>query len=397
MKILWLHNHYQVWGGESAAAEREARLLAAQPGVTVVQEAAHNDAIRDMGFFEKLALPLRNAWSLSAHRRVRALCRQHRPDVVHAHNVWPLLSPAVFAAARREGVATVFTAHNFYLFCLNGVFFRDGAICTDCKGSLPWSGIAHRCYRGVVGSSTRFVGTALHRALSTFHRIDRILVPTSFARQQFLDAGFAADRVQTKWLSCEDPGEPAAAALAQRADGGPPVFLVACRLVEEKGVHVLLEACRHARAPWRLQIAGEGPERGRLETMARGLGGRVSLLGQLTPADLQTHMAAATAVLLPSIWYETFGLTAIEAFAAGRPVIASSIGALQEVVDETSGLRVAAGDAEAFAAAMDLLAQDPALTASLGRGARARYLQHFTPAQDAARLLATYAAVRRRS
>ena len=76
MKILWLHNHYQVWGGESAAAEREARLLAAQPGVTVVQEAAHNDAIRDMGFFEKLALPLRNAWSLSAHRRVRALCRR---------------------------------------------------------------------------------------------------------------------------------------------------------------------------------------------------------------------------------------------------------------------------------------------------------------------------------
>ena len=393
MKVLWLHNHYKVWGGESAAAEREARLLAAQPGVEVVQEAVHNDAIDDMSVLQKLALPLQNAWSLGAYRRVRELCRSVRPDVVHAHNVWPLLSPSVFAAARREGVPTVFTAHNFYLFCLNGVFFRDGAICTDCKGSLPWAGLAHRCYRGIAGSATRFGAAVLHRALRTFHKVDRILTPTEFARGQFLDAGFDPMRVQSKWLSCEDRG---ALPMPPHDATSPRRFVVACRLVREKGVHVLLEARRRATTPWILQIAGDGPERESLATAARALGHAVEMLGQLRPEELATTMQRATAVLLPSVWYETFGLTAIEAFALGRPVVASAIGALNEVVDDASGLRVAHGDAAAWAAAIDRLAGDPALAAQLGQGARSRYLAHFTPERDAERLLAVYRSIARR-
>lgn len=389
MKVLWLHNHYQVWGGESAAAEREANLLQQQPGVTVVREAVHNDQIREMSWLAKAGLPLRNAWSVESYRRVRKLCQEHRPDVLHAHNVWPLLSPAVFAAARREDVATVFTAHNFYLFCLNGVFFRDGRICTDCKGGMPWAGLLHRCYRGLAGSATRFLGTGLHRVLRSFQRLDRILVPTEFARQQFLDAGFAPERVTAKWLSCEDPGY----AQPREADDAPAQFLVACRLVEEKGVHILLRACAAARQSWHLMVAGDGPERARLAAMAHDLGGRVTFLGQLTPAALRERMASATAVLLPSIWYETFGLTAIEAFACGRPVVASGIGALQEVVDDQSGLRVAAGDVQAWADAIDRLATDRSLVHRLGQGARARYLAHFTPEHDAARLLAAYRAI----
>ena len=392
MKVLWLHNHYQVWGGESAAAEREARLLAATPGVEVVQEAAHNDEISRMGIFDKLALPLRNAWSASSYQRVRELCRRHRPDVVHAHNVWPLLSPSVFAAARREGVPTVFTAHNFYLFCLNGVFFRDGAICTDCKGSLPWRGVAHRCYRGVAGSATRFVSTAMHRALRTFHRVDRILTPTEFARAQFLDEGFAPQRVTAKWLSCEDRGRSPMPAISEDR---LPRFLVACRLVREKGVHVLLEACKRARTPWLLQIAGDGPERAQLAQMAEACGGRAALLGQLSPDQLAESMRNATAILCPSVWFETFGLTAIEAFSLGRPVVASAIGALDEVVDDASGIRVAPGDADAWARALDALASEPQRAQRLGDGARARYLAHFTPQRDAERLMAVYRSVQR--
>lgn len=387
MKVLWLHNHYQVWGGESAAAEREAALLRAH-GVDVVQEAAHNDAIRDMGLFERMALPLRNAWSRSSHRRVRELCRQHRPDVVHAHNVWPLLSPSVFAAARREGVPCVFTAHNFYLFCLNGVFYRDGAICTDCKGSLPWQGVRHRCYRGLAGSATRFVGTALHRALRTFHRVDRVLVPTEFARQQFLDAGFAPQRVTTKWLSCEDPGSVEGEPVV-----GPREFLVACRLVPEKGVHVLIDAVAQSRRTWRLVVCGDGPERAALESRAKDLGARVAFLGHVPPTALQHHMARASAVCIPSLWYETFGLTSIEAFALGRPVVASALGAPDEVVDDHSGLRLRPGDVAAWSTALDRLDAEPHRLAELSRGARARYQKHFTPAHDAERLLAVYRAL----
>ena len=105
-------------------------------------------------------------------------------------------------------------------------------------------------------------------------------------------------------------------------------------------------------------------------------------------------MRDATAILCPSIWFETFGLTAIEAFSLGRPVVASAIGALAEVVDDASGIRVAAGDADAWARALDSLASDPAHAAKLGQGARQRYLAHFTPQRDAERLLAIYRGVR---
>lgn len=389
MKVLWLHNHYRVHGGESAAAEREAALLRAA-GVEVVQHAVDNLAIDTMGRVQRALLPLRNAWSRSSYRTVRALCREHRPDVLHAHNVWPLLSPSVFAAARAERVPTVFTAHNFYLSCLNGVLFRDGRICTDCVGKLPWAGVVHRCYRGVGGSLTRFFGTAVHRSLGVFGAVDRILTPTQFAREHFLQLGFPALQVRAKWLSCEDPGK--GGALIATAPPQPARFLVACRLVPEKGVHIAIAAAAQAKVPWHLDIAGEGPERAALahRIAELGLSARVRLLGQVPPRELPTHIAAANAILLPSIWYETFGLTAIEAFAAGKPVVASALGAMQEVVDDTSGLRLPAGDVPAWSSALDSLAQAPARCVELGHGARARYERHFTPAHDADRLLAIY-------
>lgn len=397
MRILLLHNHYRVWGGESAAAGREAACLRAA-GADVLQEEAHNDAIDAMGAWERALLPLRNAWSRASYLRMRSLCRSFRPDVVHVHNVWPLLSPAVFAAARAESVPAVFTAHNFYLFCLNGVFFRDGRICTDCFGGLPWPGVLHRCYRGVGGSLTRFAGLALHRALRTFRRVERILTPTEFARERFLAAGFDPARVLSKWLSCEDPRRPAAPdRLPPPCAPGDTAFLVACRLVPEKGVHVLVEAAARSAVPWRLLVAGEGPERAGLERRVEALGlrSRIAFLGHVPPPDLAARMDASAAVLIPSIWYETFGLTAIEAFAAGRPVVASDLGALREVVDERSGIRVPPGDAAAWASALDGLAADPGQSGRLGSGARARYDEHFTPERDARRLLAIYQQVLR--
>jgi glycosyltransferase involved in cell wall biosynthesis len=388
--VLWLHNHYQVWGGESAAAGREADLLRAA-GVEVHQEEVHNGEIDTMGALERLALPLRNAWSRSSYQQIRELCRTFHPDVAHAHNVWPLLSPAVFAAARAEGVPAVFTAHNYHLFCLNGVFFRDGRTCTDCFGRIPWAGVWHRCYRGVSGSLTRLAGLGLHRMLRTFHRVDRILTPTHFARERFLEAGFRQKQVQAKWLSCEDP---------RKAGGtGPflpppsdPTFLIACRLVPEKGVRVAVEAAAKARERWRLEIAGDGPERPDLaaRAAAMGAGGLVDFLGYVKPLDLRARMVRARAVLLPSLWFETFGLTAIEAFASGRPVLASDLGALREVVDDTSGIRLPPGDAGAWAAALDRLAADPEAAERLGSGARARYDRFFTPERDAQRLVAIY-------
>ena len=395
MKVLLIHDYYQNRGGEDVAFEREAELLEATPGVQVVRWTKHNDALRQLGPLARARLLLTNAWSRSAARELREVLARERPDVAHAHNLWPLLSPSVLATLREAAVPTVFTAHNYYLFCLNGLFFRDGAVCTECFGKTPWPGVVHRCYRGVAGSLTRTYGMLVHRRRATFPRVDRILTPTEFARGFFVQAGFAPDQVCAKGLSVEDPW---------RAGGGrampfpsPARFVFASRLVAEKGGLVLIAALAAMREAASLVIAGAGPLAGAMhESVARlGLGARVEFVGHVDHSQVRQLMASATAVVIPSTWFETFGFSTIEAYALGRPVVASDIGALKEtVVHDVTGLRVAPGSASALAAALDRIASEPALCERLGNAARAHYEAHCTPEENRARLLAIYEQVR---
>lgn len=390
MKVLLIHDYYQNRGGEDVAFEREAELLEATPGVQVVRWTKHNDALKALGPLARLRLPFTNAWSRAAAREVRELVARERPDVAHAHNLWPLLSPSVLAALREAGVPTVFTAHNYYLFCLNGIFFRSGAICTECFGKTPLPGVRHRCYRGVSGSLTRTFGMLVHRRRATFAHVDRILTPTEFARGFFVRAGFAAERVQAKGLSVEDPW---LAGGGPRPLPDPACFVFASRLVPEKGGLVLLEALARMRSSARLVIAGSGPEEGELRAaVARlALAERVAFVGHVSSERVRDLLAGATAAVVPSTWFETFGFGTIEAYALARPVVASDVGALREtVLDGVTGLRVAPGDAGALAAALDRLAGDPALCTRLGTAARAHYEGHFTPAKNRERLLAIY-------
>ena len=235
----------------------------------------------------------------------------------------------------------------------------------------------------------------VHRRRRTFHAVDCILTPTEFARGFFLRAGFSPQRVRAKGLSVEDPwlhGAPAAKPFAK-----PASFVFASRLVPEKGGLVLLEALARMREPARLSIAGAGPQDaamkaavGRLE-----LAGSVDFHGHLAHERVRALMSEATAVVIPSTWFETFGFGTIEAYSLGRPVVASDLGALQEtVVHDTTGLRVPPGDPVALAAALDRLAGDAALCARLGAAARAHYEAEYTPGRNRERLLAIYSEVR---
>ncbi len=394
MKVLLLHCYYQNRGGEDVAFEREAALLEATPGVSVLRFTRHNDTLRELGAVARARLPLTNAYALSACRELRTLVRRERPDVAHAHNLWPLLSPAALRTLRRAGVPTVFTAHNYYLFCLNGLFFRDGAVCTECYGRLPLPGIRHRCYRGFAGSVTRAAGLAVHRALRTFRQVGRVLTPTEFARSYFLRAGFGEQQVLAKPLSVEDPW--AAGGRDLRPFPAAPHFVVASRLVPEKGVQVLLLALARCKSAACATVAGSGPAAESLRAQAErlGLGARVTFLGQVDHAQLRRVIAAATAVVIPSLWFETFGLTSIEAYALARPVVASDLGALTEtVVHGETGLRVPPGDPAALAEALDTLAADAELCEWMGSRARNRYEERYTPQKDRERLLAIYRGV----
>ncbi|PAP75966.1 glycosyltransferase family 4 protein [Rubrivirga marina] len=339
-RILFLHNYYQQRGGEDESFESEVRLLKSR-GHDVVVHTVHNDAVDGMS---RLALAATPVWSRASYGTVRALLRQHRPDVLHCNNTFPLLSPSVYYAARAEGVPVVQHLRNYRLGCVNGLFFRDGHVCEDCLGArAPWRGVQHGCYRGSRAASAAVAAmVAVHRAAHTWTTmVDTYVTMTEFAKDKLVQSGLPADRIVVK-PNFLDP-VPAVGS----GSGGYAVF--AGRLSSEKGLQTLFEAWERLGGAIELKVIGDGPEAARVERAAAQVPG-VSWLGRQPLERVHELMGEARLVVFPSEWFETFGRVAMESFAMGTPVVAADIGAVAELVDHgRTGLRFRPGDPESLA------------------------------------------------
>jgi CelD/BcsL family acetyltransferase involved in cellulose biosynthesis/glycosyltransferase involved in cell wall biosynthesis len=381
LKALLCHNYYQQPGGEDQSFAAEAELLAAH-GHEVVRFTAHNDAVARMG---RLDVARRALWNGPVYAQLRELIRRQRPQVLHCTNAFPLLSPAVYYAARAEGVAVVQSLRNYRLLCPNALFLRDGRVCEDCLGkALPWPGVLHGCYRGSRAASCVVAGMlAGHRLLGTWARaVDLYFTPSAFARQKYIEGGLEGARIAVKPNFVHpDPGP-------GTGRGGYAVFVG--RLSPEKGLATLLRAWELLRAPVALKVVGDGPlaEQVRAASLRDA---RIEWLGRRAPAEVLALLGEAACLVVPSCWYETFGRTVVEAFARGTPVLASRIGALAELVDEgRTGLLVEPGDAADLAAkAQRLLADGPGLE-RLRQAARQEYQQRYTAEPNYRMLLAIY-------
>jgi glycosyltransferase involved in cell wall biosynthesis len=384
MKILLCHGYYTQRGGEDRSFEEERALLVAG-GHEVIQYVRKNDDMRALGGARSLATTL---WNRAAAADVAELVRRERPDVVHCTNIFPLISPAVCHAAHRQGAAVVQALRNYRLLCANASLLRDGQPCEDCVGKLiPWPAIVHRCYHGSATHSAATVGMQLlHRALGTWSRtVDAFFTLTEFARQKFVDAGFPAERLHVKHNSVHpDPGVGA-------GDGGYLAF--AARLSPEKGVACLLDAWRrHPELP-PLKIVGEGPLAAAVAAAAQA-DPRIEWLGHLPEERVYRVFGAARAVVMPSIWYETFGRTIAEAFASGTPVIASRLGAMAELVDgDRTGWLFHPSDADDLARRVTMcMSTPPEALAAMRVAAREEFERRFTSERNYSRLIEIYEA-----
>jgi glycosyltransferase involved in cell wall biosynthesis len=387
VRVLQLHTHYREQGGEDAVVHAEADLLRHR-GHEVVQHEVSNP--RDaLGAATALALA---PWNPFEARSVRRLAEQTRPDVVHVHNTWYAMSPSVLWALRGIGVPVVVTLHNFRLLCANAQLFRDGAPCEDCIGSHPWHGVRHRCYRASAPQSAAPAATiALHRRLGTWeHCVDLFLVLNEFARDRFVRGGLPAGRIRIKRNFVPDPGPRSVPASSSRT------VLYAGRLSPEKGVDVLVEGWRRIAAGTSLElvIVGDGPSRAALERRADP---SIRFEGRLPPSAVRERMHAARALVIPSIWYEGQPIVALEALAAGLPVLASRTGGMPDLLDPLGReWLVAPGAAEAWSDAL-LELQEPERIEVGSRHARACYEDAFTEAAAAGALEDAYEWARSRS
>jgi glycosyltransferase involved in cell wall biosynthesis len=374
MRILIVHNRYLLRGGEDVVFEAERNLLAAM-GHDIETVIFDNGSIEGRN---KLLVGIDTLWSRSSAERVRHAIERHRPHLMHVHNFFPVASPSIYMEARRAGVRVLQTLHNYRLLCLSADFFRDGSICEEClQTATPLSGVRHACYRG--NSAASLISAAmlsLHRARRTWHRdVDLYLALGEFGRRKLIEGGLPSDRIAVKPnFLLNDPG-------AGNGAGGHLLYVG--RLTENKGIPLLLEAWRRVSAPARrLVVMGDGP----LASLVRDAAATdrtIEYRGYGTPGEVGAAMAAAIALIFPSVSYETQGMSMVEALARGTPIVAFDIGGRSEIVraDETGWL-ISPG-AASLLPALNRVLSVPDESLRLRASAREFFFANFTGEQNA--------------
>ena len=321
MRIVVAHNRYREAqpSGENTIVDVEMAQLTAA-GVEVLPFIRSSDEIPTMPKPAKALLPISPIWAPRAQEELSRLITEHRPDVLHLHNPYPLISPWVVRTAHRHGVPVVQTVHNYRQVCSSGLYFRDGMICQDCRGrALGVPAIVHRCYRGSRAQSALMATTlAVHRG--TWRSVDRFIALTSAVADHLRDYGIPADRIVVKPNGIPDPGAP-----APLGDG----FLYMARLSPEKGLALLLDAWRRhpdgALGP--LRIAGDGELRPLAEAAAAERAD-VTYLGPLDRAGVRAAIEASAVIVAASTWHDVLPTVIIEALASGRPVLGTALGGI---------------------------------------------------------------------
>ena len=376
-KILIVHNAYQQRGGEDSVVDSEITLLRSH-GHEVATYFRNNDDITSM---PAVKVAIQTLWSSTTVTELTALINLFKPDVIHVHNTLPLISPAVYWVANRAGVPIVQTLHNFRLNCISALYLRDNKICEDCVGHLPWRGVKHKCYRDSTTASTVLAGVlTLHRVLGTYkNKVSRYIALNDFCRNKFIQGGLPADLLAVKPNFVDAP-----LPLKLPRHG----ILFVGRLSVEKGIESLAKAADLLSDP-QLRVVGDGAQAALLDHIEG-----VSKVGLLPSDKVRQEMNSALAFVIPSIWYENFPRTIVEAFAAGLPVIASRIGALADIVtDGETGLLFDPGNAQDLAHKMAWALNHPEQMAIMGQKARAVYDEKYTSEQNYMQLIDIYRSV----
>ncbi|MEH0581381.1 glycosyltransferase [Streptomyces sp. B21-108] len=388
MHVLVVHNRYASAqpSGENKVVDQEVALLR-EAGHRVELFERRSDDIGAMSLLAKVAVPLRVPWNPAVRTELANRLRTERPDVVHVHNVFPLLSPAVLAACADAGVPAVATLHNYTQVCPPGTLQRDGRPCTECVGSaVPLPAVRHGCYRG-----SRLATVPLAVSLSANRRrwwsgVERFFCISAAQRDTLVRAGMPAERLAVKHNFVPDPDD-------RRAGDGEHLLYLG-RLAEAKGVRLLMAAWDELAASGGvgvpLVIAGTGPLEPQVTAWAAGRDD-VRYVGLYDTAECQKAIARSVAVVAPSTWLEAFGLVVVEAMAAGVPVVAAGHGAFVELVEDgVTGLLHRPGEPASLASCLRRITAEPDLGREMGQAARLRYEQGFSPAVGLDRLVDEY-------
>lgn len=400
MRILLIHNYYQQAGGEDRVFEAEKNLLS-NNGHEVKAITWANEKIKMYSGLDKFLLPAKTIWNQESFSRTKRFLKEFRPDVVHVHNFFPLASPSIYYAINEEDIPVIQTLHNYRLLCPAATFLRNGQVCQVCYRKSTVSAIPKACYHSSVLATAAVSGMLeFHRWVGTWRtKVDFYVALTEFMRDIFVGVGFGNSNVLVKPNFVSDLRLNLAKRIYNPSIHIEEKYAVFIgRLSAEKGANVAIRAwTKLGRTfPLKLVIVGDGPERSKLQILA-GNDDNIFFAGSKPHAEAMQFLSHSFFLVVPSIGFEAFPLTVIEAFSLGKPVVASGIGSLRSIVrddfdegENGTGLRFRPNDADDLAAKVEWAWKHRNEMEELGRQARLEYEANYTPEKNYQMLMNIY-------
>lgn len=394
MKILLVHNYYgsQSPSGENSVFNSETRMLR-EHGHQVIEYTRHSDEIRQQGWGGLLKGAASVPWNPFSLRKIRNLIEKEKPDVMHVHNTFPLLSPLIFYATHGTKTVNVLTLHNYRLFCASAILMRNDKPCTLCLDqSSVIAAIKYGCYReSRLATLPLAFSISLHRKIKTWQKqVDAFISLTEFQRNMMVKAGLPSEAVYVKPHFYSDPPMP----IERSCRENKAIFIG--RLGPEKGVRLLLDAWQAwgPDAP-HLEIIGSGPEEDQLKQRSNtyGLNNKIKFLGQQSFQQTLNRLQQAKILLLPSLCFEGFPMVIREAFALGVPIVASRLGSMTCLVEEQkNGFLFEPGNTIDLLHVLKKAWKNQDNLARMGEAARATFESQYTAQANYHRLMDIYRA-----
>jgi glycosyltransferase involved in cell wall biosynthesis len=321
LKILFIHSHYQLQGGEDTVVQQEVALLQKEHDVALL-------SFQNIGGLKGGIQFIKSIWNTAAAGQIEQKIKEFQPDVVHVHNWHFGIGPLAFRTVSKLGIPIVHTLHNYRLLCPSAILLHDNKLFTaSLQSKFPWQAVFKKVYRNsfMLTLWLAFI-VWFHKKIGTWQLIDTYVCLTPFAVNLFASSTFGIDKDQfvVKPNFTTRP-------ILQEAIEREHHYLFIGRLSAEKGIVNLLEAFKEL--PYQLKIAGDGPLKELVIDTIKS-NANISYLGSLKSSEVAVVLQKAKALLSPSICYEMFGLVNIEAFANHTAVIASNIGAPKSIIIE---------------------------------------------------------------
>jgi glycosyltransferase involved in cell wall biosynthesis len=379
VKILLVHNEYGKFSGEEVVVENLSQLLN-ENGHEVVYFRRSSAEIPQM-FLGNTRAFLNGIYSFSSRNTMRQYLRRHKPDIVHVHNVFPLISPSVFGQCRQAGIPVVMTVHNYRLACPSGLHMVADQVCEKCRNGREYWCVINNCEAHLLKSLGYALRNYVARKLRLFKSSVTIYACiTQFQKQRLIAEGFSEQRLAVL------PN------FAGKVDANGPNGLGSYvgfigRVSSEKGVETLLQAAEML-PDVSFKAAGAYEK---MPDLLKKATGNFEFLGAISRVNVSRFYSRSRLIVVPSIWFEGFPNVIVEAMMHGKPVIASRIGGIPEIVADDAGILLfEPGDAGDLVEKIQYLWDRPQLCQKIGQTFREKAVREYSVEKYYRRLMGIY-------